>query len=140
MKLTFPNGEHADVRLEPGWTRVGSKADSDVLLVAPGIAYEHCTIENAGGEGTITVLAPENLVVLNGKQVEGSAPIKPGDIVLFAKIGARVAAGDPLARAPLAPGQPSAQAAPPADNRTRVRTTLPRFALRAMSGSAFGKT
>jgi pSer/pThr/pTyr-binding forkhead associated (FHA) protein len=139
MKLLFPNGEHADTRLREGATRVGSKADSDVLLVAPGIAYEHCVIEISGEDGTIEPLAPANLVVLNGRQVEGCTPIKPGDIVLFAKIGARVVASEAAPRAAIVPGQPSAAPATPVENRTRVRPNLPRFALRGLSGSTFGK-
>lgn len=138
MKLLFPNGEHDEVRLANGVTRFGNRTDSDVLLIGPGIAYEHCTVELYDDEATLVVLAPENVVLLNGRPVEGRATIKPGDLILFGKIGARVAAAEPAPRAIQMPGQ-GASAPAPAENRTRARPSLPRFALRGVSGTTFGK-
>ncbi len=141
MRLLFPNGEHAPVDLKDGVTRVGSAAGSDVTLIAPGIAGQHCEIELAGGEARVRVVSAQNVVLVNGKQVAGDAPVKAGDLVLFAKVGARVVAVDKPAGAPAAGAKPK-----PADNggeddgRTRIRQALPRFVLRGVSGSTFGKT
>ncbi|HET7845142.1 MAG TPA: FHA domain-containing protein [Xanthomonadales bacterium] len=152
MRLLFPNGEHAPVDLKDGVTRVGSAAGSDVTLIAPGIAGQHCEIELAGDAAKLRVSHSTNVVLVNGKQVAGETPIKPGDLVLFAKVGARVVAverpagaGAAAAAAAAAAGAAGAPGAKKLDDkeddgRTRIRQALPRFVLRGVSGSTFGKT
>lgn len=143
MKLLFPNGEHAPYELKPGINRVGSGAEADVVLVAPGIAAQHAEIEStAPDQAQLRPAAPECTVVVNGKQVLAPLAIKPGDLVLFAKVGARVVAGERTQPAPASAA--SATTAPAAaasgdDGRTRVRMALPKFVLRGVSGSTFGK-
>ena len=134
MKLLFPNGEHGPVELKEGTTRVGSGAGADVTIVAPGIASQHCTIEYDDG-GSATVRVPVgSVVVVNGKQVSGEATIKPGDLLLFSKVGARVVSIERAAPAPVR------RAEPDDTEKTRIRMALPKFVLRGVSGSTFGKT
>src|SRR6187549_3679402 len=146
MRLLFPNGEHAPVDLKDGVTRVGSAAGSDVTLIAPGIAGQHCEIDLAGDAGKLRVANSQNVVLVNGKQVAGESPVKAGDLVLFAKVGARVVAVERPAGAAAGAAANAANAAKgkldPAedDGRTRIRQALPRFVLRGVSGSTFGKT
>ena len=136
MKLLFPNGEHAPHELKDGVTRVGSGAGNDVTIVAPGVAHQHCEITVRGETGTVRPLADANVVVVNGRQAGPDTPIKPGDLVLFAKVGARVVAVERNAAAPApAPRKPEAED----DGRTRVRLALPKFVLRGVSGTTFGK-
>ena len=137
MKLLFPNGEHDAVELKVGTTRVGSAAGSDVLLIAPGIGAQHCELEFDGNVATIKIVNPANSIALNGRQVMADTPIKPGDIVLFGKIGTRVMAGD---KALAAAAAQKKAAEPEDDGRTRVRQALPKYVLRGVSGSTFGKT
>jgi pSer/pThr/pTyr-binding forkhead associated (FHA) protein len=137
MKLLFPNGEHAPVEIKDGVTKVGSGAASDVLIAAPGIAQSHCEIECHDGVATLKVADPAHIVVVNGRQATGDVPIKPGDLVLFAKIGARVVAAE---RSPQAAKPAPATQAGEDDGRTKIRMALPRFVLRGVSGSTFGKT
>jgi len=136
MKLLFPNGEHDPVELKLGTTRVGSGAGNDILLMAPGIAAQHCELTFDGSNGAIKVLNPANSIALNGRQVMAETPIKPGDIILFGKIGTRVMASERMQAAAAA----AARKEPEDDGRTRVRQALPRFVLRGVSGSTFGKT
>ncbi len=138
MKLQFPNGEHAAVDLKLGANKVGSATGNEVLLMAPGIAAHHCEIHFDGHVATIKVVSPANSIALNGRQVMTDAPIKPGDIVLFGKIGVRVMAGAPVPVA--ATANAGAKEAEVEDGRTRVRQALPRYMLRGVSGSTFGKT
>ena len=138
MKLLFPNGEHGPVELKDGTTRIGSGAGVDVTLVAPGIAPQHCTIEKQGAGGIVRLAAPGNVVVVNGKQVAGEAPIKAGDLLLIAKVGARVVSL--VGAAAAAPARKPEPAPSEDDGKTRVRMALPRFVLRGVSGSTFGKT
>lgn len=133
MKLLFPNGEHGPVELKEGFTRVGSAASADIALVAPGIAAQHCEIEHRGLTATIRIADPKNVVVVNGKQANAAAAIKPGDLVLFAKVGARVVAVEK-------PASPARKDDDENDGRTRVRMALPRYVLRGVSGTTFGKT
>ena len=137
MKLLFPNGEHAPLELKQGVTRVGSAPNSGLLLIAPGIADLHCAIHYQQGQAKLQVSNPANAVALNGRQVSGEAPIKPGDIILFGRIGARVVGiertqSPPPSTRPVALDEPN-------DGRTRVRQALPKFILRGVSGSTFGK-
>ncbi len=138
MKLLFPNGEHGPVELKDGTTRIGSGAGVDVTLVAPGIAPQHCTIEKQPSGAIVKLAAPGNVVVVNGKQVAGEAPIKAGDLLLIAKVGVRVVSFGGAAAAPAA--KRAEPAAAEDDGKTRVRMALPKFVLRGVSGSTFGKT
>lgn len=139
MKLLFPNGEHAPIELKEGVTRVGSGAGNDLTIVAPGIAHLHCEIECRAEGGVVRPCAADAVVVVNGRQASGTAPLKPGDLVLFAKVGARVVAVERVAAAPApTPAQKRAEAED--DGRTRVRMALPKFVLRGVSGTTFGKT
>ena len=135
MKLLFPNGEHAPVELKDGVTRVGSAATADIALVAPGIAAQHCEIDHRGASATIRIADPKNVVVVNGKQANAAVAIKPGDLVLFAKVGARVVTMDKPVAAVAARKDDDEN-----DGRTRVRMALPRYVLRGVSGTTFGKT
>lgn len=137
MKLIFPNGEHAPVALEEGVARVGSAADCLIVLTAPGVAAHHCEIETRGAQTTLRSLDGTAPTVLNGRQITQDMPLKPGDLVLFGRIGCRVSSDRPVA-ATMPP--PSAKKSGSEDARTRVRMTLPKFMLRGVSGATFGKT
>lgn len=136
MKLLFPNGEHVPAELGDGLSIVGSAADCEVRLVGPEIAPHHCELRRRGDQTVVRPLSAQAVTVLNGKQISGDAPIKAGDLLLFAKIGCRVVASENV---------PSLSARAPAtqmgddDGRTRVRMAMPKFMLRGVSGPTFGK-
>ncbi|MDZ4812884.1 MAG: FHA domain-containing protein [Pseudomonadota bacterium] len=137
MKLLFPNGEHGPAELNPGITHIGSGAGADVVLMAAGIAPQHCEVHMGGSGATLRLTSAANAVALNGKQVVGDSAIKPGDIILFGKIGARVVASDKNKPMPSITRPPAAEDVE--DGRTKVRQALPKFILRGVSGSTFGK-
>ena len=136
MKLLFPNGEHAPVELDSGRAVLGSAADADIALMAPGIAPRHDEIEFTGATAKLTVSHPENLVTVNGKAVTTSIELKPGDLVTFAAIRARAVAVEKASHAP--PPKPR-DIDVDDDGRTKVRVALPKFVLRGVSGVTFGK-
>jgi len=136
MKLLFPNGEHAPVELDSGRAVLGSAADADIALMAPGIAPRHVEIEFTGATARLTVSHPENLVTVNGKAVTTSIELKPGDLVTFAAIRARAVAVEKASHAP--PPKPR-DIDVDDDGRTKVRVALPKFVLRGVSGVTFGK-
>ena len=137
MKLIFPNGEHATATLEEGVARVGSASDCTIVLAAPGVAAHHAEIETRGGQTVVRPLDASAPTVLNGRQITAETALKPGDLVLFARVGCRVSSDRPaVATAP----PPSARKTADEAARTRVRNTLPKYMLRGVSGATFGKT
>lgn len=135
MKLIFPNGEHASVDLGEGITEIGCGSDCQVVLVAPGVAVNHCDVEVSGGKATVRIRDRSVATVLNGRQIAQESPLKPGDLLLFGRIGCRVVAPDKPAAAPA----PKVEPADDQDGRTRVRMALPKFMLRGVSGTTFGR-
>ena len=137
MKLIFPNGEHAPATLDDGVARVGTASDCAIVLSAPGVAAHHAEIETRAGQTVVRPLDATAPTVLNGRQITAETPLKPGDLLLFARVGCRVSSDRPVAAT--AP-PPSARKSADEAARTRVRNTLPKYMLRGVSGATFGKT
>ncbi|WP_257385935.1 FHA domain-containing protein [Tahibacter caeni] len=137
MKLIFPNGEHEPVTLSEGITAIGTAAECLIVLAAPGIALRHAEVHLRNGQALVRVPDPRNVVVLNGRQVTSDTALKPGDLLLFAKVGCQVLAA-PEKAAPAPAPKPAGN--DDNDGRTRIRQALPKFMLRGVSGSTFGKT
>jgi len=137
MKLIFPNGEHAPVALDDGVMRVGSAADSTLVLNIAGVAAHHCEISTHNGESAVRPVDASAPTVINGRQIAQATPLKPGDLLLFGRVGCRVSSDRP-AVATIPP--PSAAKKADEAARTRVRNTLPKYMLRGVSGATFGKT
>lgn len=139
MRLLFPNGEHAPVELVEGKQLVGSSVDCQVLLTAPGVALQHCELTTRNGTTTVTPRDTAAPTVLNGKQIDVETTLKAGDLLLFARVGCRVAAS--AARLAPKPALATATGGTAGENEhTRIRMALPKFLLRGVSGPTFGKT
>jgi pSer/pThr/pTyr-binding forkhead associated (FHA) protein len=137
MKLLFPNDEHAPVDLGEGTTLVGSAPDCAIRLAFAGIAARHCELLTESGQTRVRPLTAAAATVLNGKQIVGDASVKPGDLLLFGKIGCRVVASGRVL-APPAAVDPAVDAEDDMGH-TRVRMALPKYLLRGVSGPTFGK-
>lgn len=124
MKLVFAGGEHAPVGLAEGVTAIGSAADSGIVLAQSGIAPRHAQIERHGGRMQLRPCAEP--VRLNGRPVHNAIVLKPGDTLEFAGVRCRlVDAKDEVVAE---------------DRSTRVRSALPKFVLRGVSGPTFGRS
>lgn len=134
MKLLFPNGEHAQVELKQGVTRVGSAPDCQIVLA--GIGLHHCELQLRGDVLSVQVHHPEHVVSINGQPVRDQATIKPGDALQLGQVRVRVVAVD---RAPAAAVVQHKRDAEEDDGRTKIRAALPRFMLRGVSGVTFGR-
>ena len=134
MKLLFPNEEHAPVALADGSMLVGSGAGCQLRLAVAGIADRHCELLTKAGQTRVRPLTETAATVLNGRQVLGEVVIKPGDLILFGKVGCRVVA---LERTP-AVSEPKT-VADDDSGHTRVRMAMPKYLLRGVSGPTFGK-
>lgn len=134
MKLLFPNGEHSQVLLSSGVNRIGSAADAQVKLTHPSVALRHCEIQMQGEAATLAVADAANVVTVNGRPVTGTMAVRPGDLIGFGPVQARLVAVEKVVAT-------VARAAAVDDTgATRVRMAVPRFVLRGVSGAAFGKT
>ncbi len=132
MKLVFPGGEHAPFDLGEGTATIGRDAGCTIVIDRDGVAGRHCEI-TVGADGvSVRGLDPSMATVLNGRQVTAPSPIKDGDLIVLGRVGCSVVGARPSAVA-----QP---AAPVRDEATRVRTALPKFVLRGVSGATLGKT
>lgn len=142
MRLVFPGGEHAPVELVEGVTRVGSAGDCELVLAVAGVAAHHCEIVvSDSGAVQVRPLDAGAATVLNGRQLDGTAAVSAGDLLIFGRVGCQLKAG---ADAPAPSARPAPTWQQPAaseedDGRTRVRASLPRFTLRGLSGPALGK-
>lgn len=137
MKLVFPGGEHAPSELAEGITRIGSDPSCQITLAASGIAAHHCEIAVEAGNLSARPLDASAPTVLNGRQIDGPTVLGVGDLLVFGHVGCQVIASGTQAAPPVRP-EPKAHAID--DGRTRVRTALPKYLLRGVSGVTFGKT
>jgi pSer/pThr/pTyr-binding forkhead associated (FHA) protein len=138
MKLVFPGGEHPQVLLGPGVSRIGSGPDANIVLDTPGVMPRHCELHvTAHG---VTMRVPEGAHVrVNHREVGGVIALRLGDLVAFEGVQARLASHEP---ANPESGEALSAAAPANDDlaATVVRPALPRYVLRGISGAGFGRT
>lgn len=134
MKLLFPNAEHSQVLLSPGANRIGSAPDAQVMLTHPSVALRHCEIQMQGESATLAVSDASNAVTVNGRPVSGNMAVRPGDLLCFGPVQARLVAVEKVVA--------TVQRSVAVDDTgaTKVRAAVPRFVLRGVSGAAFGKT
>ncbi len=141
MKLVFPGGEHPQVLLGPGVNRVGSDPHANIVLDQPGVQPEHCQL-HVTPQGVMLDVPAGTAVSVNGRPVSGLIALRAGDTVAFDHVQARLvtveAAGGVRHHAG---GRAMAVPSPANDDPgvTAVRPALPRFALRGVSGEAFGR-
>ena len=126
MKLHFPHGEHEDVNLQDKDIVIGSEDSADIKLEAPGIAAKHAVISNKNGQYHVVVDNESRLVSVNGKLVKESRDLRGDDLIIMSQIHIKMVE----------------QSAAQKDdaNQTRIRMALPKYILRGVSGTYFGKT
>lgn len=140
MKLVFPGGEHPQVLLGQGINRVGSAADATIVIDRPGVLPKHCQL-HVTAHGVMLDVPPDTSVSVNGRQVAGLIALRAGDIVAFDQVQARLAAMESVGAALHHVG-PSASMPRPANDDplvTAVRLVLPKYVLRGVSGTVFGR-
>jgi pSer/pThr/pTyr-binding forkhead associated (FHA) protein len=138
MKLVFPGGEHPQVLLGPGVSRIGSSPDANIVLDRPGVRPSHCELHVTPNGVKLQVPAGVTVKV-NDRDVYGLIALRPGDLVAFERVRARLASLD---AAPPSHHVAAAELAPANDALapTAVRPALPRYVLRGVSSAGFGRT
>lgn len=132
VKLIFPGGQHPHAVLNPGVNRIGSDRQSDIVLDRAGVQPQHCELR-VSPQGVLLHVLGEAEVQVNERPVSGIIALRPGDTVAVDAVEMRLT-------------QPEDVALPDADaphvddmSSTIVRPTLPRHALRGMSGPVLGR-
>ena len=140
MKLVFPGGEHPQVLLGPGVNRIGSDPHANIVLDRPGVLPQHCQL-HVTPSGVMLDVPHGTTVSVNGRQVDGLIALRPGDSVAFDRVEARLASIDAAAVVRNAKvGGRVPESANDDPGATAVRPVMPRYALRGVSGEAFGRT
>ncbi len=138
MKLVFPHGEHPQVLLGHGINRVGSGPDANIVLDRPGVMPQHCEL-HVTAHGVMLQVPHGATVKVNEREVDGLIALRPGDLVAFENVQARLAsldAAQPLHHdAALVPAPVNDDLA-----ATAVRPVVPRYVLRGISSAGFGRT
>lgn len=138
MKLVFPGGEHPQVLLGEGVNRIGSDPQANIVLDRPGVMPQHCQLHVTATGVTLDVPAGASVSV-NGRPVAGLIALRRGDTVAFDNVQARLASVDAVSPVASRVG-PAGAASNDGAGVTAVRAALPRYVLRAVSGSGFGRS
>lgn len=132
ITLTVMGGELAPVTLTDGELRIGSAADSELVLSAPGVQPRHARITLDEDGAMLRLAQPDLGVRLNHRQVESLAFLHDGDLIEIAGIVIPVQVQGERATGDLSEADPD-------DRATRVRRVAPKYVLRGVTGSQFGK-
>ncbi|HEY2345615.1 MAG TPA: FHA domain-containing protein [Xanthomonadaceae bacterium] len=133
MRLTFPNGEHADV-VEPSRITLGSGSDSSVRL--PGLADRHAVLANDRRGLWLVIESSEATAHVNARPVSRLALVRPGDLISLGQVQV-------LLRSESDPQNPQLPAATAAFTRETTRNSpicSERFLLRGVGGSHYGQS
>lgn len=135
MKLFFPKGEHPPIDFSGETLAIGSSPTCQVVLNAAGVLPRHCEVSDLNGRALVTPLAMSAPTTVNNKPVSGPVEIKGGDLLSIGSVSCRAVATE---RKPA--GVATSRPVPADDSgQTRVRMALPKYVLRGVSGSTFGK-
>ena len=82
MRISFPNGEHADVALAGGSLSIGSAPDNDVVLAAEGVMPRHASLSIEPQRGILLHVAGSGAVVhVNGRAIQEFGILRLGDVL-----------------------------------------------------------
>lgn len=130
--LTVLGSDRPPVSMESGVITIGRDASNDIVLDVDGIQPVHARITLDNDGAMLRLLQPDLDVRLNQRRVESLAFLHDGDIL---ELG-----GTPIAVQVTADAASTNTSGDPGDGRvTRVRRVAPRFILRGVTGSQFGR-
>jgi pSer/pThr/pTyr-binding forkhead associated (FHA) protein len=139
MKLVFPGGEHPQVMLDPGISRIGSDPHANIVLDQPGVLPQHCQL-HVTAAGVMLEVPHDTTVGVNGQRVDGLIALRPGDSVTFDHVLARLASLETVGQAREASDSGVNRAANDDPGATLVRQVMPMYVLRGLTGGTFGRS
>ena len=89
MRLSFPNGEHADVRAGDGCIRIGSSADNDIVLA--GLREHHARLTRDARGIVFEVAESGSRAHVNARPVREKAFVRYGDTLCLDSITVLIA-------------------------------------------------
>ena len=131
MRLSFANGEHADIVVGAGTTSLGTAEGNTLVLSNRDVAPWHARVTVDVRGGVLEVLDPAARTHVNARPVREKALLRCGDVVCLGKVMITVK----LDRDDLIETRP-----PAASSTLPPAAQPPRVVLRGVSGSHFGKT
>lgn len=133
MRLTFPNGEHADV-VESGRITLGSGADSRVRL--DGLADRHAVIANDRRGLWLVIESAEATAHVNARPVSRLALVRAGDLISLGQVQVLLRNDAD----PVEPKLPPASSAFTRAASANAQICSERFLLRGVGGAHFGQS
>ncbi len=134
MQLTFPNGEHESVPVEPGEIAIGSRSNLRLSVPGHGLAPHHASLFSDRRGLWLKVLPGNASVHVNGRPVRHLAMLRVGDLVCLEQLRMQVSS----------PAQPAIEtripAAAPASLTDLQRLAASRVLLRGISGQHHGRS
>jgi pSer/pThr/pTyr-binding forkhead associated (FHA) protein len=131
MRLSFPNGEHADVLIGPTAATVGSADGNSVVIGQADVAAWHAQIIDDARGTILQIIDPAARTHVNARPVREKALLRAGDTVTFGGVGAVLKADRDELVEPAPPARAAAAGGP---------ANPARAVLRGLSGVEFGKS
>ena len=130
MRLSFSNGEHADVLVDAGVTGIGAAQDNAIRLESDGVRPWHARLVIDKRGIILEVLDPEARTHVNARPIIERALLRLGDVVSFDSVAATLKPDNDSSIDTQVPPEASGGAV----------SEIPRVVLRGVSGTHFGKT
>lgn len=130
MRLSFSNGEHADVLVDAGVTGIGVAPDNAIRLASDGVRPWHARIVIDKRGIILEVLDPEARTHVNARPVLERALLRLGDVVSFDSVAATLKPDN----------DSSIDTRVPPELPGRADGEISDVVLRGVSGTHFGKT
>lgn len=134
MRMSFPNGEHADVALDKGEISIGSAQDDGIRIDGAGLAAHHGALRVDAQRGILLRLAPgSGGAHVNARPVREFAMLRLGDVVTVGGVQIAIRPDDERSIQRELP-------APVTGADTSQRAAASRVVLRGTAGAYHGRT
>ena len=135
MRMSFPNGEHADVQLDQGEITIGGGTDDGVVIAGAGLSARHAVIRVDSQRGILLHLARDSGGAhVNARPVREFAMLRLGDVVSLGHVQMLIRPDDEAAIRRDVPA-PIASSTDPLQ-----RAAASRVVLRGTAGAYHGRT
>jgi pSer/pThr/pTyr-binding forkhead associated (FHA) protein len=130
MRLSFSNGEHADVIVDSGVTGIGTAQGNTIRLDVDGVKPWHARLVVDQRGMILEVLDAQARTHVNARPIVEKALLRLGDVINFEKVAVIIKPDD----------DGIIDTRIPAEVEPGKASELPRVVLRGVSGAHFGKT
>lgn len=137
MRISFPNGEHAEVAFADGEMTIGSAAGNRVQLTTEGVLPKHAVLRIEPQRGVLLhVAAPAAAVHVNGRPVAEVALVRLGDVLSIGRVQVLLKPDDDRSIEVQVP----AAAVEAVGSDSTARAAAARVVVRGVAGAFFGRS